>query len=209
MARLSDVGKRPRLVIIVGVYFALWIVLSLHPVDRADWAMENVLVFLIWAVLITGWRWFQFSDLSYGLIFLFLTLHEFGAHYTYDKVPLGYWLKNTFHFARNDYDRIVHFSFGFCWAYPVREFLRNAARIPQGWSYYIPLSAVLAWSAVYEIIEAYTAQWFPGQEEQFVGMQGDIFDSQRDMTCALMGAVLCMVLVFLAQKRAEHEDSGP
>lgn len=84
----------------------------------------------------------------------------------------------------------------------MREFLLKAGGVSKAWSYYLPVTAVLAWSAVYEIIEAYTAQWFPAQEEQFVGMQGDIFDSQRDMTCALLGAILSIALVFLAQKRA-------
>lgn len=202
---MPAITGRPRLLSIAAAFLVVWIWLAITPFDREDWAMENTLVFLVIAVLAAGYERFQFSDLSYLLIAVFLTLHEFGAHYSYDRVPLGLWLKNTFHFARNDYDRIVHFSFGFCWTLPLREFFIRRARIRGLWTYYLPVSAVLAWSAVYEIIEAYTAQMYPGEERKFLGLQGDIFDSQRDMTCSLLGAVICTILLALAQAVEERK----
>lgn len=198
--------RRPRLLLLIAAFLIVWIWLAIAPVDRGDWAMENTLVFMVLAVMAAGFHRFQFSDLSYLLIAIFLTLHEFGAHYTYDHVPLGFWLKDTFHFARNDYDRIVHFSFGFCWTLPIRELFIRRARIRGLWTYYLPVSAVLAWSALYEIVEAYTAQMFPGEEQNFLGMQGDMFDSQRDMTCALLGAVMCTILIGLAQAVEKNDD---
>ena len=165
--------------------------------------MENILVFAVLAALIISYRWVQLSALSYFLIFCFLCLHEVGAYYTYNDVPLGYWLKDTFHLRRNDYDRIVHFSFGLCWARPARQLLMQLARIRGVWSYVSPVSLVLSTSAIYEIIEAYTAQMNPGEEERFVGMQGDVFDSERDMTCALAGAVLTMVITAILRMRRD------
>jgi putative membrane protein len=168
--------------------------------------MENVLVLMILLVAIVGYRHVRISDLSYLFIFCFLCLHEVGAHYTYDYVPLGYWLKDTFHFARNDYDRIVHFSFGFFWAYPIRELFVQGARTRKFWTYAAPVGIVLSVSAIYEIIEAYMAQLYPGMEEKYVGMQGDVFDSQRDMTCALVGAALSMALAAIAQYEGHLPD---
>jgi putative membrane protein len=130
-----------------------------------------------------------------------------GAHYVYDYVPLGYWLRDTFHFKRNDYDRIVHFSFGFLWAYPIREMFMQAARTNRFWTYFSPVGIVLSVSALFEIIEAYMAQLYPGMEEQYVGMQGDVFDSQRDMTCATIGAIFCMVLAAIAQYEGKLPDN--
>lgn len=168
--------------------------------------MENVLVLMVLIVAIAGYRHVRLSDLSYFLIFAFLCLHEVGAHYTYDRVPIGYWLKDTFHFKRNDYDRIVHWCFGFCWAFPTREMFMQAAKTKRYWTYIAPVGIVLCVSAIYEIIEAYTAQMNPGMEEQFVGLQGDVFDSQRDMTCAAVGAIFCMVIAAIAQYEGELHD---
>lgn len=168
--------------------------------------MENVLVLAVITVATVGYRQVRLSDLSYFFIFCFLCLHEIGAHYTYDYVPIGYWLKDTFHFKRNDYDRIVHFGFGFCWAYPIRELFLQAARTRKFWTYFSPVAIVLAVSALYEIIEAYMAQLYPGMEAKYVGMQGDIFDSQRDMTCAIAGAIVCMALTAIAQYEGQLPD---
>ena len=162
--------------------------------------MENVLVAFVAVLLLVLRRYFRISVLALSLVLLFLSLHEVGAHYIYDDVPFGFWLKSTFHLARNDYDRIVHFAFGVCWVYFIREAYLQLPH-PRGFAtYYVPVIHILALSAVYEIIEAYTAQSDPGMAASFVGMQGDLFDSQRDMLCAGVGAVACMTLVALVSK---------
>lgn len=198
--------RRPILWILCCAFALVFAWSTYKPVSRADWWMENILVLMVIAVATVGYKHVRISDLSYVFIFCFLCLHEVGAHYTYDFVPIGYWLKDTFHFKRNDYDRIVHFCFGFFWAYPIREMFIQAARTRKFWTYSAPVGIVLSVSAVYEIIEAYMAQLYPGMEEQYVGMQGDVFDSQRDMTCAIVGAILCMILAAIAQYEGHLPD---
>jgi putative membrane protein len=112
--------------ILVAWYLIIWIGLAIAPLYRSDWLLENILVFVTVAVLVFTYRWFPLSDVSYLLITLFLTLHAIGAHYTYEKVPLGFWLQDAFNLSRNHFDRIVHFSFGFLLGYPLRELLLRA-----------------------------------------------------------------------------------
>lgn len=172
---------------------AVWIWSAIQPAKITDWCMENVLVVFVIGLMFVLRHFFKISVWSLAFIAIFLALHEVGAHYVYDRVPLGFWLKDNFHLARNDYDRIVHFAFGICWCYVIREIYIQLPH-PRGFfSYYVPVIHVLALSAMYEIIEAYTAQGDPKMAASFVGMQGDLFDSQRDMLCAAVGAALCMI----------------
>jgi putative membrane protein len=132
---------------------------------------------------------------------MFLTLHSVGAHYSYSHVPLGDWLKETFHQSRNHYDRLVHFSFGLMLAYPAREVLVREADVRGLWAYYLPVDIVLAWSAMYESMESWFAKIVgPGLGDAWLGTQGDIWDSQNDMTCALVGAILCMLITAIVKR---------
>ena len=90
----------------------------MKPLYPRDWLLENLLVFFYAALLIVTYRWFRFSNLSYALFTLFISLHLLGAHYTYSETPFGFWLQDWFGFERNHYDRIVHFCFGLLIAYP-------------------------------------------------------------------------------------------
>src|ERR1043165_1454049 len=92
------------LIVAVAAFLLFWVALAIRPVDRGDWLLENLLVFVTAAVLVPTWRKFQFSDLSYALILGFLALHTVGAHYTYAKVPAGFWMAELFHLPRNHYD---------------------------------------------------------------------------------------------------------
>ena len=107
--------------ILVAWYLVLWVVLAIHPLDRHDWRLENILVCAAVVLMSGTYRVFPLSDLSYILVTVFMSLHTIGAHWTYSEVPLGYWLKDAFGFSRNHFDRIVHFSFGLLMAYPIRE----------------------------------------------------------------------------------------
>lgn len=181
--------------ILLIVYGICWIVLAFGPFDRFDWILENVLTVLFVALLLGTYRMFPLSDLSYALIFAFMVLHAIGAHYTYAEVPFGYWLKDTLHLSRNHFDRIVHFSFGLLLAYPIREVFLRVASARGFWAYYLPLDVTLAFSAVYEIVEMVTAQVTnPELGAAYLGTQGDVWDAQKDMGCAAIGAVLSMVV---------------
>ncbi len=191
-----------------AVAFAL---AAYHPDKIFDWALENGLVFLTIPVLIFTYRRFGFSDLSYLLIFLYLCIHEFGAHYKYSDVPLGEWLKPILHTQRNHYDRISHFSFGFLLAYPFREIAMRSLGVRGRWLYYLPVECTLSFSAIYEILEALMANILtPERGEEFVGMQGDMWDSQEDMFMAGLGSVMGVLViaaaVHLRKSRAKRES---
>src|SRR5438477_964682 len=87
----------------LGCYVVFWIALAIHPLDRGDWLLENLLIFISVAVLGFTYRKFQFSHISYALILIFLAFHTIGAHYTYAKVPAGFWLQHWLHLSRNHY----------------------------------------------------------------------------------------------------------
>jgi putative membrane protein len=172
--------------------------MAVSPVDRSDWLLENLLALSLFAALLITYRWFQFSNLSYLLIALFMTLHAIGAHYTYSKVPFGFWLKEAFDLSRNHFDRIVHFAFGLLLAYPVREMLIRLAGVRGFWTYYMPISMMLALSAFFEVLESWVAQIVnPELGNAYLGTQGDVWDAQKDMTVAFGGALLTVLITLM------------
>ena len=104
-------------------YGFIWILAAIKPFDRQDWLLENLLVVLAVPALVALYRYRLLSNFSYVLIFVFLTLHAVGAHYTYTEMPLGNLLRDQLHWSRNHYDRVVHFTFGLLVVYPTREAL--------------------------------------------------------------------------------------
>jgi putative membrane protein len=186
---------------LVLAYSLVWLWAAIAPLDRKDWFLENLLVFAMVAILIGTYRAFPLSDLSYLLITAFMTLHAVGSHYTYANVPLGFWIQNAFGLSRNHFDRIVHFSFGLLMAYPIREVFLRVANARGFWAYYLPLDVTLAFSALYEIMEMVVATMVaPGTGDAWLGTQGDVWDPQKDMGLAALGALLCMVLTALIRK---------
>ena len=182
-------------------YGLLWTWLAVAPVDRRDWLLENLLALALVSLLVLTYRRFQFSDLTYCLITLFMTLHAIGAHYTYAEVPFGFWLKDFFSLSRNPFDRIAHFAYGALLAYPVREALMRLAGVRGLWSYYLPASAILAQSGLFEIIESIVAALVsPELGSAYLGTQGDEWDAQKDMASAFGGAVLAMSFTFVMSK---------
>ena len=194
--------SRNRLLQALAAWYAVvWIATAVSPLDRHDWFLENLLVFAMLAILIGTYRAFPLSDLSYLLITAFMTLHAVGAHYTYSEVPLGFWIQNAFGFSRNHFDRIVHLSFGLLMAYPIREVFLRVANARGFWAYYLPLDVTLAFSAVYEIMEMVIATMVaPGTGDAWLGTQGDVWDPQKDMGLAALGALLCMCVTALIRK---------
>ncbi len=173
----------------------VWLAAAISPFNRFDWLLENLLVFVYVILLLATYRIFPFSNLSYFLFTLFLTLHLMGSHYTYTETPVGYWIKDAFALSRNPYDRIVHFAYGLLLAYPFREILMRRAGLRGPWAAFIALNVVLAFSGFYEVIEAVVAMVVsPELGDAYLGTQGDIWDSQRDMFAALIGAILAMLV---------------
>lgn len=182
-------------------YVMIWIFLAIEPIDRHDWFLENILAMGFVVILIATYREFPLSDLSYLLLTVFLTLHAVGAHYTYSKVPLGFWMQNWWGLERNHFDRIAHFSFGLLLAYPLRELFLRRVNVHGFWAYYLPISGILALSGFFEIIESWVALLVsPELGEAYLGTQGDEWDAQKDMTVAVIGAFLTIMLTYLLSK---------
>jgi putative membrane protein len=183
-------------------FIAVWGWAAIEPKYPHDWLLENYLVFIFVPIILIVSRYFRLSNLSYTLITLFMTLHVIGSHYTYAEVPFGYHLQQWLGAERNMYDRLVHFSFGLLLAYPMREVFLRIARTKGVWGYWLPVELVLAFSAAYEIIEwLVAAQVDPSAGLAFLGSQGDVWDAQKDMLVAGIGAVMAMFVVALIHWR--------
>ena len=190
--------------IVAACYVVFWVALAVHPLDRGDWLLENLLIFISVAVLGFTYRRFQFSHISYVLILIFLSFHTIGANYTYAKVPAGFWLQHWLHLSRNHYDRVIHFSFGLLLLYPMRELLHRTGQAKPLWDIWLSVAALAALSSFFEIIEAVIAQLVrPDLGAAYLGTQGDVWDAQKDMGAAFVGAVL--TAVFLAWRSRQMQ----
>ena len=194
--------------IVLACYAIFWVALAIHPVDRADWFLENLLVFATASVLLPTYRNFQLSNLSYGLILLFLALHAIGAHFTYAKVPIGFWLRDLLHLQRNHFDRVIHFGFGFLLLYPMYEFLERCAGARKTWAVWLAAVALAALSSFFEILEAIIAQIVrPDLGIAYLGTQGDIWDAQKDMAAAFSGAIIVALWLNLQRSLPDQATS--
>ena len=182
---------------LIFAFLAVWVWAAIHPVFPHDWLLENYLVFIFVPVILILGHYFKLSNVSYTLLTLFLILHVIGAHYTYEHVPFGYKLQEWFGENRNMYDRLVHFCCGFLLFYPIREMFMRLAKVKGFWSYLLPIDMLGSFSAIYEIIEWQAAKNVdPAAGIAFLGSQGDIWDAQKDMFMAIIGACLAAMIVF-------------
>ncbi|MFC4263553.1 DUF2238 domain-containing protein [Ferruginibacter yonginensis] len=183
------------------VFTSVWVSTLVGTTDMANWLMENTLVFIFLIYLIASFKKHQFSDVSYLLITIYLCLHVYGSKYTYADNPFGYWLQEVLHTQRNHYDRIVHFSFGFLLAYPMRELFLNYFKFPAWVAWSLPIEITLSISAFYELIEWAVADiFFPAQGDAYLGTQGDIWDAQKDIFLAFSGAIIATTIVTIIKK---------
>ncbi len=189
------------------VFLTIWLNTLISTTDLKNWFLENFLVFLFLGFLLKTYKKNQFSDLSYLLITIYLCLHIYGSKYTYAENPFGYWLKDTFGFERNPYDRLVHFCFGFLLAYPMREVFISWFKFPTWVGWALPIEITLSISGLYELIEWGVADLlFPEQGAAYLGSQGDIWDAQKDMALATLGAILATSIVsFIKVKFVDEE----
>ena len=185
-----------------------WIYTFLFTTNKANWFTENTLTILAMMLLFLTYKKFQFSDLSYTLISIYLLLHMYGAMYTYAENPFGFWLRDFFMLHRNYYDRIVHFSFGFLLAYPLREYFKNYFNWPIWVCWVLPCEITLSFSGMYELIEWLVADiFFPAEGIAYLGSQGDIWDAQKDMGIAFIGSIMAMVIFFILTTRTKTPNT--
>ena len=196
-------AHRRYLTVLASVFGVIWVLLAINPVDRHDWALENALVVAFVVGIAASYRKFTFSRVSYTMIFLFLCLHAIGAHYTYSEVPYDDWWQSltgstfneTMGWDRNHFDRLVHFSYGLLFAYPLREVFLRVAQARGFWGYFLPLDFTLATSAVFELFEWAAATFFGGDlGVAYLGTQGDVWDAHKDMLLAGIGATSAMLV---------------
>lgn len=183
------------------IFFTVWANSLIGTTDIANWILENILTFIFIIFLATTYRKFTFSDLSYLLICIYLCLHVYGSKYTYADNPFGYWLMESLETSRNHYDRIVHFSFGFLLAYPMRELFLKWLNFKNWVAWLLPIEITLSVSGFYELIEWAVADlFFTAQGDAYLGTQGDVWDAQKDIFLAFSGAILATTLVSLIKK---------
>jgi putative membrane protein len=182
--------------ILLAVFILNWLILAINVEFFDDWVIENLLTIPFILLIYLTHKWFRLSNVSYGLIFAYMMLHIYGSHYTYSEVPFGFWMQDNFDMLRNHYDRIVHFAFGFLLAYPLREMTVRISDAKGFWGFWFPIEFVLAFSCIYEILEWLIAIVFGGDlGVAYLGSQGDIWDAQKDMLLAGLGAVITMSIV--------------
>lgn len=175
----------------------LGLVLSrIGALEPGTWLMEVFPIFVAVPLLIATARRFPLTPLVYRLIFVHALILMLGGHYTYAKVPLGFWIQDALDLSRNHYDRIGHFAQGFVPAIIAREILlRRSPLGPGKWLFFIVTCICLAVSASYEFIEWLAAILGGSSAESFLGTQGDVWDTQWDMFMALLGAITAQLLL--------------
>ncbi len=169
---------------------------AIRPFNWTIWFMEVVPVLIAIPLLLVTWKKFPLTPLLYALIFVHALILILGAHYSYARVPAGFWVQELFDFQRNHYDRLGHIAQGFVPAILAREILlRKKILRPGGWLFLIVTAICLAFSALYEIIEWWAAVFSGGGAVEFLATQGDVWDTQWDMFLALCGAMASQILL--------------
>jgi len=191
--RLAAGRRRLCLVLLVGVTAAL-VVSGLKPHDALTWLLEVLPVLIAVPIMIATYRRFPLTPLLYVLIALHALVLIVGGHYTYARVPLGFWMQDWFDLTRNHYDRIGHFMQGFVPAIVARELLLRTTPLRRGaWLFTIVTLSILGVSALYEFTEWWAALAGGSATTDFLGTQGDVWDTQWDMFMALCGAIVAQL----------------
>ncbi|HEY5762589.1 MAG TPA: DUF2238 domain-containing protein [Rhodocyclaceae bacterium] len=204
---ISNADKRlPLLWAGALVLVAALIVSGIAPYDRLTWLMEVLPVMIVLPVLALSHRRFPLTTLLYVAIFAHALVLIGGGAYTYARVPFGFWLQEAWDLSRNPYDKIGHFMQGFVPALAAREILIRGqwVRGPRMLAFLV-VCVVLAISASYELIEWAAALMLGQGAEEFLGTQGDPWDTQSDMFMALTGAMIALLLLSKWQDRQIRE----
>ncbi len=193
-------SREPALLLVLTL--AALAVSAIRPHDSFTWVLEVGPILIGVPILVATAARFPLTPLSYRLLALHALILVVGGHYTYAEVPLGYWVRDAFGLARNHYDRLGHFAQGFVPAILTREILlRRTPLRAGGWLFFLVTSVCLAISACYEFIEWWTALATGESATAFLGTQGDPWDTQWDMFCALTGAIVAQLALARRQDR--------
>ncbi len=205
---------RRYLAILAAMFGIGWVALAIRPWHRGPWMLENALAVAAVAFLAGFHRRLLFSRVSYTLIFVFMCLHQIGAHFTYSEVPYDVWFLEyagrTFNslvgWERNNFDRVVHFSYGLLLAYPVREVFLRVVNVRGFWGYFLPLDLTMSTSMLFELLEWAVSLVFGGDLGQsYLGTQGDEWDAHKDMALASLGALVAMGITAAINGRLQRD----
>ncbi|RII28280.1 MAG: DUF2238 domain-containing protein [Geobacter sp.] len=195
MKSCSRFERQETFVLLIATLTALAIS-GISPHDYTTWLLEVAPILVGLPILIITGRRFRLSQLLYRLLFIHAVILMVGGHYTYAEVPLGYWIKDAFGFARNNYDRIGHFAQGFVPAILAREvLLRRSPLVPGKWLSFLTICVCMTISVLYEFIEWWSAVIGGEAADAFLGTQGDVWDTQWDMFMCLIGATTSLTLL--------------
>lgn len=188
---------RSRTLLVASLVLVALLALSgARPYDRGTWLLEVFPILIVLPILWSTWRRFPLTTLLYVGIFVHALVLMLGGAYTYARVPLGFWLENVLGLHRNPYDKIGHILQGFVPALAAREiFIRGRYVRGRGMLAFLVVCVAMAISATYELFEWATALAFGQGADQFLGTQGDPWDTQSDMFCALVGSVAALLLL--------------
>jgi putative membrane protein len=183
---------------LLGIFLIVWIWAAINPITREGWLNENYVVFIGVPFLIFLIRYFKLSNLSVTFITIFMVLHVIASHYTYLKVPFGFYIQNILGVERNMYDRFMHLLFGALMIFPIREAFMKLSKSKGFWTYYLPFDMILACSAFFEILELCVVLFIrPEATASFMGFQNDFWDATKDMLNAFIGALVTISIIFI------------
>lgn len=186
--------KYPHVLLLLLAPVYLWSMVC--PADRYTWILEMLPVVIGLFILVPTYNRFRLTNITYTLIGIHAVILLVGAHYTYAGVPLFDWIRDVFDLSRNHYDRLGHFVQGFVPAMIAREVLVRTSPLKNSrWLWITVVTFCLAFSAVYEMVEWTVAELSGTAAEAFLGTQGDVWDTQKDMTLCLVGAITSLILL--------------
>jgi len=194
-------------IILFILYLAEFIFLAIDPYDRKVWFAENLPIVIIVAILVFTYKKFRFSNTAYIMMSFLIFMHTIGGHYTFSRVPFDF-VNDFFGFERNNFDRFAHFSVGF-YAYAIAEFLDRKKLVNAKWLLYLfPITAIFTVASVYEIIEWITAVSIdPEAGMAFLGVQGDVWDAQKDMLMDGLGSITAVIIYAIINKASKNTFS--
>ena len=185
--------KYPTILLIIVLIFWIWSGMNLHD-TRLTWVLETFPFMIALPIMLMTYKKFRLTDLMYTLITIHAMILMLGGHYSYAKVPLGFWMEDWFGWTRNNYDKIGHFMQGFGPAIYVREIMARTSPLKRGkWLTVVSVAVPLAFSALYEILEWMASLSNPADTEAFLGTQGYIWDTQTDMFWCLVGSMVALI----------------
>lgn len=193
---MNSVSREKSLMFSMLALLLVLLLSAIHPYDRPTWLVEVAPVLIALPVMAATYRRFPLTTLLYVLIFIHALILITGGTYTYARVPLGFWIQDALSLSRNPYDKIGHFAQGFVPFLVAREILlRGSYLSSRRMTAFLSLCVVMAISAWYELIEWWSALALGQGAAEFLGTQGDIWDTQSDMFFAFIGAATALIIL--------------